>query len=387
MEYGDKRRREEPWSVIDSHVQNGTTPLSALRREPKRILVFRTGHLGDTIIALPAFHAIREAYPEGHITLLCNANAKSPDRVAARSVLPSTGLIDDWLTYEDGLGAFKAAVSLASLLRTLRSRRFDALFYLMTRNRSAKRIKRDRLFFRAAGITTMIGDSYLLSRPINSAMAKPLPSLRRESEFLLDLLAAEGIPASSRSSDMLLSESEVERADTWLAETCGHDFRDKKLLALAPGSGWESKVWKEEHFIEVTRHLIDRHSALPIIYGGPEERPMGDRFVAALGSGANSAGKLNVREGAAAMRHARLYLGNDTGSMHMAAAVGLPCVAIFAAIDFPGRWEPIGDGHRVFRAAVECEGCYTPDCFNRHKCLEEIRPEQVLSACDEFLAR
>ncbi len=369
------------------------------RGELERILVFRTGHLGDTIVALPALHALREACPDSHITLLCNASGGSSDRVAAPGILPRSGLIDDWLTYGSGRNPVATAISRAGLLRRLRSRRFDALVYLMTRDRSAGSIARDRRFFRAAGIRTTIGDGYLLSRrlpsrppaPIGPASdpssGRPLPRLERESDFLLDLLADAGIPPSSRGADLLLSDRELERADAWLAAHCGDDFRSRKLLALAPGSGWKSKIWKEEKFIEVTRRLVERHSVVPVIYGGADERPIGDRIVAALGSGANSAGELSARVGAAAMRHARLYLGNDTGSMHVAAAVGLPCVAIFAAIDYPGRWEPTGDGHRILRVAVPCEGCFTPDCFNRHQCLEAIPPEQVLAACEELLAR
>ncbi|MEZ5333274.1 MAG: glycosyltransferase family 9 protein [Thermoanaerobaculia bacterium] len=367
--------------------------------ELERILVFRTGHLGDTIVALPALHSLREACPGSHITLLCNAGEAGGDRVTAPGVLPRGGLIDEWLTYGSGRNPVAGAIARAGLLRQLRSRRFDALVYLMTRNRSAGAIARDRLFFRAAGIRRMVGVGYLSSRllprrpsaPIDPDSVAhpggPLPRVERESDFLLDLLAAEGIPPSSRGADLLLSAHELQQADAWLAAHCGDDFRSRTLLALAPGSGWKSKIWKEEHFLEVTRRLVERHSVVPVVYGGVDERPVGERIVAALGSGANSAGELGARVGAAAMRHARLYLGNDTGSMHLAAAVGVPCVAIFAAIDYPGRWEPGGAGHRILRVAVPCEGCFTPDCFNRHQCLEAIPPDRVLAACEEVLGR
>ncbi len=85
------------------------------------------------------------------------------------------------------------------------------------------------------------------------------------------------------------------------------------------------------------------------------------------------------------MKHAALYLGNDTGTMHMAAAAGVRCVAVFAAIDFPGRWYPFGDENKIFRVAVECEGCHTPDCFNKHQCLEMISVDEVFEACAAIL--
>ena len=81
------------------------------------------------------------------------------------------------------------------------------------------------------------------------------------------------------------------------------------------------------------------------------------------GSGYNAAGALGIRSSLAAMKHCELFIGNDTGTMHMAAAVGLPCVAIFSSRERPGLWYPPGEGHRVFRSAIECEGCGLVECL------------------------
>jgi ADP-heptose:LPS heptosyltransferase len=73
--------------------------------------------------------------------------------------------------------------------------------------------------------------------------------------------------------------------------------------------------------------------------------------------------------------------------MHLAASVGTPCVAIFAAVDWPGRWEPFGSGHQTFRRQVECEGCFTSNCFNNNQCLELINADEVYGACLQILNR
>ena len=352
----------------------------------KRILVFRIGHLGDTIVAIPAFNSIRDAFPDAEITLLSNSDAKNPGYVAARNVLPEKGLFDSWIVYSSGESVMETTGMYARLLRKLRSGKFDAVFYLMTRNRTAARIKRDRMFFRAAGISEIIGDRYLMNHLIDPARGHPLPTLQRESDFFLEMLADAGISASRRFSDMRFTHSETSDGEKWLASNCGEDYREKRIIAIAPGSKWESKVWKEEHFVDVTSRLVGKHGVYPVVFGGPEDRPKGERILSAIGTGSNAAGELNVRNGAAAMRHAALFLGNDTGTMHMAAAAGAVCVAVFAAIDFPGRWYPFGEGHKVFRAAVECEGCHTPDCFNGHLCLRSVTPDEVFDACDEILS-
>jgi heptosyltransferase III len=86
------------------------------------------------------------------------------------------------------------------------------------------------------------------------------------------------------------------------------------------------------------------------------------------------------------MKHCELFIGNDTGTMHMAAAVGLPCVAIFSSRERPGLWYPPGEGHRVFRSAIDCEGCGLVECIELgNECLKRISVEEVLSACREML--
>jgi ADP-heptose:LPS heptosyltransferase len=82
-----------------------------------------------------------------------------------------------------------------------------------------------------------------------------------------------------------------------------------------------------------------------------------------------------------------MYLGADTGTMHLAAAVGKPCAGVFAATDYDGRWTPFGHSHKIFRERVECEVCFAPKCFNQRKCLNLITPEAVFAGCAEILER
>jgi len=81
-----------------------------------------------------------------------------------------------------------------------------------------------------------------------------------------------------------------------------------------------------------------------------------------VGTGLCAAGELSVRESAALMEGARFYLGNDTGVMHLAAAVSIPCVGVFSARNWPGIWEPYGHGHKVLRFDVPCSGCHLAVC-------------------------
>jgi ADP-heptose:LPS heptosyltransferase len=351
----------------------------------KRILIFRIGHLGDTIVALPSLWAVRNAFPEAEITLLSNADVKNPHYISARSVLPESGLIDRWESYPTNLAVYAAPFHWARLLLRLRKRKYDALFYLMPRSRSLEQIERDRKFFRLAGIANVIGADYLRSNTLGTRVPNPTPRIERESEFLLNLLSSEGITNSStHDTSLLLTSDEVDTAQVWIR---AHDYRSDRLIGIAPGSKWESKIWPEDRFIAVVTQLIGKFGVFPVVLGGTEDRERGDRMIRAWGKGANAAGHLSVRQSAALLTSCDLYLGNDTGTMHLAAAVGTPCVASFAAIDWVGKWEPFGTGHTVFRRAVECEGCHSPVCFYNNKCLDLIKPQDVLAACENVLDR
>ncbi len=99
-------------------------------------------------------------------------------------------------------------------------------------------------------------------------------------------------------------------------------------------------------------------------------------------------GRLGVRAGIAAMEGCGFYLGNDTGTMHMAVSAGIPCVAIFSARDYPGLWYPYGHGHIVLRRTVHCEGCMLEVCHKNGKnCLMSISVDEVLEACTKMIER
>lgn len=350
------------------------------------VLIYRIGHLGDTLVSLPALWAIRENFPDARLCLLTNVDAQNAVYIAARSVLPASGLIDEWIFYPNNLSKIRAVPAFLKLFFEIRRRRFDSLFYLMQRSRTAAQIERDMRFFRLAGISKIFGVDYLLQNLIGDAreMKKPLPVLESETDFFLNALAADGFEINKNAApEMLLDAAEKKFADDWLDKNGA--LEGKQLVAVAPGSKWDSKIWMEERYAETVGELVKRRDVFPVVFGGEEDREKGNRLVQFWKTGANAAGALSVRQSAAALRRCGLYLGNDTGTMHLAAAVGVPCVAVFAAIDFPNRWHPFGTNHTIFRTTVPCEGCHAPVCPFEKQCTTAIETEQVLAACLRIL--
>ncbi|MEO8573820.1 MAG: glycosyltransferase family 9 protein [Pyrinomonadaceae bacterium] len=340
---------------------------------------------------MPAFWALRDSFPAAKIAYLSSADPANPQYVSARDVLPEKGLFDEWISYPNLSSGLSGIVSLLGLALKIRRKRFDAVFYLMTRYRTARQIQRDRLFFRLAGVRNIIGADFVQKHNLPLEIPRPVPRIEKEGTFLLRLLEENQIVNDLREfhPDLALTTEEHSAVREWM-ESTGITKYSGPRIAVAPGSKWDSKIWNEDRYANVVTRLIASHDVVPVIFGGPEDRDKGERLIARWGRGANAAGKLNVRKAAAGLSECTFYLGNDTGTMHLAASVGTTCVAMFSAVDWAGRFEPVGSQHVLFRRSVECEGCHSPSCLNkeyRNKCLELIDADDVYEACVSVLAR
>jgi ADP-heptose:LPS heptosyltransferase len=354
------------------------------KQAQERILIFRIGELGDTLIALPALHAIREAFPSAHIALLGNVDSEAR-HVTPRQTLPA-GLIDEWLSYPSGNSRPSLSVTIRLLTR-LRRAHFDLLVYLAPRIRSSADVRRDLFFFRLAGIRTVVGNEGF--EPL-SPLTSPLPVVEHEADHLLSRLSRSGIPvppAGKAKIDLILSIEERRTVVAWLREHVPAKSLGG-LIGFGPGSKWPSKVWPEERFSELGCRLIREQNIYPIVFGGPEDRELADRLIGVWGKGTNAAGLLSPRQAAAALSRCAMYVGNDTGTMHLSAAVATPCVVVMCAQDWPGHWNPYGKGHLVLRRSVACEGCLLKVCVSEGmRCLKEIEVDEVVKACGQILDR
>jgi ADP-heptose:LPS heptosyltransferase len=149
-----------------------------------------------------------------------------------------------------------------------------------------------------------------------------------------------------------------------------------------------AKRWPAERFESVARTLVDRHDLWPVVFGGREDMEAGANLLKACGRGYNAAGQLGVRAAAVALGRCRFYVGNDTGTMHLAAAGGAPCVAVFSSRDWPGAWDPYGVDREILRTQIDCQGCYLEECVTRkNECLTRISTTEVLQACESLIER
>jgi len=341
-------------------------------------------------VALPAFRAVRDNFPQAHIVLLTDSQY-GKNRVQCEEILEGSGLVDEYLLYthnDSFLGKTLRSLRMLALLLLLRRRGFDALIYLFPTGADNPRMKRDRLFFKSAGIKKIIGMSGFVMKQQN-VLRHPLPKVPHVSDQLLARLVDSGlfVPAAGESGGCL-NVSASERAAVNELRKNELDDGGRTWIAIGPGSKMPAKVWPKERFSELVQRLIDAHDVWPVVFGCPEDAVKGRELTSQWGRGYVAAGKLGVRASLAALERCALYIGNDTGTLHMAAAVGVKCIGLYSARDYPGLWYPYGQGHVVFRDSLSCEGCMKESCSdNKKACILSIGVEEVYEAAANFLCR
>jgi ADP-heptose:LPS heptosyltransferase len=343
---------------------------------PRTVLVYRCGTLGDTLVALPAMQAVRRQYPGARLVLMtANDGGAVP---WADDVLRDFGWFDDVVTYRSGeLADPRGLLRVWARVRRLR---VELVVHLGSDRNGGLRTWRDRLFFRLAGarrVTTARNEkATFLGRLRREPRTYP-----SEVKRLFDAVAPRRGDAEPVVFDVPRRASDRTRVAALLA--AGGLDGERTLVAMCPGSKQPSKRWPVERYAEVGRRLIAAGADV-VIVGGPDEAHLAPALAADWPAGRwlSVAGRTTVLESAEVLRRCHLYVGNDTGAMHLAAAVGTPCVAIFAAREPAASWHPYGDAHVVLRRDVPCANCYLSDCTREGlRCLTEIDVETAWQAC------
>lgn len=353
-----------------------------------KILIYQIGQLGDTIVSIPSLRAARRHFgPNCLISLLHDVTHRL---VTSEMVLAGTGLIDEFIPYIPAKSFGRKVRTMVELWRRLRRERFDVAISVLPGDRPRWALMRDRLFYRACGITRLIG-----FRPYSESEIRPRTSAGRpaqtpnEAIFRLRRLFAEniGLECGNLLAQPLMAVDETVQArmDQWLAGQ--RQFPDRPLLALCPGCKKPGNSWPIENFLDIAERLRDLQRFEIILIGGPAERGLADFLRDGLGGEAlHAAGCFSVTESAALLSRCSLLIGLDTGTSHLAAAVGVPCVVVQSANSFPGHWDPLGDHHKVIRADVPCAGCLLQSCpVEDHPCMNKLSVDLVWNAVDAAL--
>jgi heptosyltransferase-2 len=330
---------------------SGKDPLS-------RVVVVAPNWLGDCVMALPVLRAIRRARPEGGLAVLARRGVAALFRSegSADAVLERSGLFGD--------------------ARRLRAGRFAEAWLLPNSFRSA-------IAPWLAGIPERIGyDTDRRGRLLTHALPPPRPTEHQLRDYDA-LLQSRGIAPDLEAPRLSVAAKALDHAVSAL-EAAGLD-RDEPLALLAPGAafGW-TKRWPAERYGALGDLLAARGFASAVVIGPGEQR-----LGAAVAASARAllpvlGADLDALELSALLSCARVVVANDSGPMHLAAAVGVPVAAFFGPTD-PGRTAPSGVPAIVLDRYVFCSPCFLKECPYGHECMREITPEDALRAVEELL--
>jgi heptosyltransferase III len=334
-----------------------------LRLRMETIIIFRIGSLGDTVVALPCFHQVARKFSNARRILVTDKPA-SPKAASVESVLGSGGLIDGVIYFPPPPRKIHDFMELRAQIRGTKA---NTLIYIADRHISDT--MRDLCFFWSCGIRHVIGATLRrdLRRP---RVDVETGETEYEAARLARCLAPLGpIDLNDREFwDLRLQPSEIAVAGNNLAPLGGRSF-----VVINAGGKVQSKDWGNDNWTTLLRLMSVRHSSLSLVFiGSADEFDRSAELAAAWpGQTLNLCGCLAPRESAAAMKPAVLFVGHDSGPMHLAAAAGVPCVALFGNFNKPKWWHPTGQGHRIIH--------------NMHG-VREINPEDVYTAVCSIIA-
>lgn len=329
-----------------------------------RILLIRLSSLGDVVLTTPVIRAVRSHFPDAYIAML----------VAEQSadVLQENPHLDEIITF-DRLAKNKDAGEMLRIVRILRERKFMIAIDLQRKFRT-------ELLMYLSGATERVGKGRLCTVRV------PEWGNKHATAHYFDLLHAVGIPAVDPRLEIFLAASE--RADATLQfDTAGVTETGLKV-GVFPGAGWKLREWMPERFAAIGDKLVEHFNTDVLIFGGQTEAELVHTVADLMDARAVTfAGDLQIRELAACIEKCDLFLTNDTGPMHIAAAVGTPTVSLFG----PGnhiRFQPLGELHQIIRHDVPCSPCkqFTDKCKD-NICMKRIGVDEVWESISRALVK
>lgn len=311
---------------------------------PQNILVIDFGQLGDVVLSLPALRAIREHFPQAKITLVVG---KPGAEVVELSGYANRTMVVDRVALRDG-SKLVSIGRILKLVKKVRQEKFDFVIDLHSLSET-----------NLLGFLSGAPKRLYSRRPGRSldflANFNPPPPVEKDHrarhliDRYLDVLAPLGVANAERLPRLRTRAGDLATIDKLLKKEKAET--GSPLIGLFPGAGHPSRRWPLERFAELAEFLHRNDGVRPIVFAGPEERPLVAQMKSLFPRSAIIFDRLTIPQLAAAQARLAVLVSNDTGPMHIAAAVGTPVVLLLDR-RAPESYIPLGDQHRVIYSAT-----------------------------------
>jgi heptosyltransferase II len=315
--------------------------------QPFRILIRSSNWLGDAVMSVEAVRRIKRGRPDAHVTILAQSKL-----IEFWRTVPE---VDDVIAIEAGENAWKVAQKIRD--------RFEVAILFPNSPRTGLEVW-------LAGIPRRVGyrrawRNFFLNQFI-PAPKDSGPISHHHAQIYLQV-------AKQIGADMEEALPAIPRVAA-----------EPRMVGLCPGAEYgPAKRWP--YFGEAARILAERHQLSWLIFGTAKEVELAEDVAQKIGPAAtNLAGKTSLAELIGELQRCQLLLTNDTGTMHLAAHLGVPTVAIFGSTE-PALTGPLGKGHLVIRHQVECSPCFLRTCPIDFRCMERVKVADVVAAVEKLL--
>ena len=330
------------------------------------ILIIKLRYLGDVLLATPTLHAIKVARPDVRVTMMVNRGTED--------VLSGNPDVDETLVLDKG--------SLAAqwlLVTGLRRRRFDTVIDLTDGDRSAF-----LSWISGASIRIGFNDEHRWRGRCYTEVVQPAPGVRHRIDRDLEVLKYISIPVGSKDPQLWLTPEEENSADH-LLDQLGVQ-RSQPMVILQPGARYWFKAWPSERFAELADRLTSQYSCQVLIGGSDQDIDLAQQIrQMAKCSPTIMTGRTTIKQFAAIAKKSALFVGCDSGAMHIATAVSTPVVALFGPSS-PLEWGPRGGPSDVVYMGLDCRACFHPTCHRGEgNCMRLITVDAVYASAQRML--
>lgn len=331
---------------------------------PQRILIIKPSAIGDVVHTLPILNLLRRRWPAAAIDWVVTP--------ACAGILDGHPQLNDMLIFDRKrlAGWWRSVATWRALrvfTRDLRSRRYDLVLDLQGLFRSGWLAWKTRSPVRVGFANAREGARLFYTHRVMTGSPE-----QHAIERYLKLAKFVGCPVEPV--EYVFPTDDADR--TAVADLLGSS---EAYAVLVPGTNWPTKRWPVEHFDRLAARLRDQQGLRIVIAGSPAERELGDR----IAGGLNLCGRTNLRQLVALIESASLVVCNDSGPMHIAAALGKPMVALFGPTN-PVRTGPYRREGSVLRLDIPCSPCYSRHCSHQ-SCLRLLDVKPVLDHAKQVL--
>ena len=329
----------------------------------KKILIFRTGNLGDIAATIPLFYEIRKRFKDSKIYLLTSRGKKYLP--GASDFIENQGYFDEIIEYYPD-----DKISIREMEKRIKELKPDALFYIPQEQDSLIKHFKVFLWGKIMGIKNIYG-----------GMINFIPLFIKEQNKNLEF-----IPEAERLMILInekIKDEEYYKIDENVMRRIKEiikKLRIKDFILVHPGAKRKTNKWDEERFIGIINQIKNKFDV--ILTGSKDEKEICKMIREETGC-IDLSGELNIKELIALLSFSRLLISNDTGPIHLAPLVKIPVVVIQSARDFENKWKPFGENVYLIRKNTGCTPCLKEECENLI-CMD-ISVEEVLKVVEKII--